>query len=88
MTEYVPTALQWIGCILVLIGYLGYGRGGRTGPAITILSCCFMSAWALTLNPVAWGILVLNVFILGINLYNLTLPQTANSNTDISSGKS
>lgn len=73
----MANALQWGGMIGVVLAYAFYVRKPFVAACITIAGCLSILAWALTLTPVAWGVVALEVAVIAISIRNLWLTGSA-----------
>lgn len=65
--------LQWGGMVGVVVAYWFYVRKPTLAACITIVGCVSIMSWALLLEPVAWGVVALEVSVIAISLRNLRI---------------
>lgn len=76
MNQAYLDSLQWLGFAFILGGYWLYGKTPRLGAPVSIVGCVFCAIWAALIQPTAWGILCLELFIICINVKNFFQART------------
>lgn len=62
-------ALQWIGFVLVVLGYWRFPKSIRQGAWITILGCVPLLTWAVIVG--AWGVVALQTAVILMSVKTL-----------------
>lgn len=64
------TVLQWLGTVSVVWAYWFYLTRPLLAICLTISGCIVLTAWALLLEPPAWGIVALEAAVTIISIRN------------------
>lgn len=61
--------LQWVGAILILVGYWFFSFKSRWAPITTVAGSIVMGFWGVATGN--WGVVVLNLVICAVNIFTI-----------------